>query len=283
MEGGADHTRPRTKYDRNVIASRTSSDESETELLLMRVNDDVTVRGVRESGWRRFNNAYALHRANKIILIDTGLQRHASLLHDVVSLAAASGSSYTGTLRDVETVLLTHWHDDHVGGCSALPTATKYLHAHDLVRLTSSPTDVLPLPVDRAVVSAVEPIEVGCHTPGSVAFHDRASRTLFIGDFLGDAWVDRSTGWTDVLPTIAEARVGVERLLDGRAGSVEGVSTFLAGLQRLRECDARFLCPGHGGVRRGDVERFLTVFITATERLLERTSHGAVVMRDAPE
>lgn len=86
----------------------------------------------------------------------------------------------------LDMVLNTHWHPDHAGGNAKLAEAT----GCTLV----GPAEVKRIaPVDRIVghgdvvmlgETRLEVIDVGGHTLGHIAYHDRAGRTAFVGDAL---------------------------------------------------------------------------------------------------
>ena len=141
-----------------------------------------------------------------VVLVDTGLPGKSAKIEQALADARRS-------VGDVRTILLTHWHADHVGGAAALHRrsgARTVAHALDapVIRgdapmpmtalqrvgkyLTGTPQ---PVPVDEAL-AADGPVSVpgfrAFHTPGHTAGHvsyllDRADGVLFAGDAAGGA------------------------------------------------------------------------------------------------
>jgi glyoxylase-like metal-dependent hydrolase (beta-lactamase superfamily II) len=146
-------------------------------------------------------HAYAVVVDNGVVLVDTGLPGRA----DKVVRAIEEARRRIG---EVHTILLTHWHPDHVGGVAELRRrsgARIVAHAGDASRISGAK----PRPRSRfmrvvgAVMPAPEPVPVdetltadgsisvpgftAFHTPGHTAGHasfllDRARGVLFAGD-----------------------------------------------------------------------------------------------------
>jgi len=145
--------------------------------------------------------AYAVVTDDGVVLVDTGLPGRA----DKVARAIVESRRQVG---QVQTILLTHWHPDHVGGVAELRRrsgARIVAHAGDALRISGArpgsrnrflrlAAAVLPapepVPVDEALtvdgpisIPGFSSIHTPGHTSGHVAFLlDRAGGLLFAGD-----------------------------------------------------------------------------------------------------
>jgi glyoxylase-like metal-dependent hydrolase (beta-lactamase superfamily II) len=141
-----------------------------------------------------------------VVLVDTGLPGKSGKIEQALAEARK-------TIGDVRTILLTHWHPDHVGAAAELHRrsgARTVAHSIDAPAITGVAMVPLttvqkiaglvvgraePVPVDETV-STDGPLSVpgfsAFHTPGHTAGHvsfllDRAGGVLFVGDAAGGA------------------------------------------------------------------------------------------------
>jgi len=167
------------------------------------------------------SNIYALESGRKVMLVDSGTG------DSIPSLDAwLSG-------REVERVLLTHGHADHVSGMHYI-SADGLMHKSDLEALEEintmfpgfkPPNNLDPLDAGEYVFGGfrLRVIETPGHTPGSVCFFEEKTGFLFSGD-----------------TKFAGGGVGRTDLPGGDPGELEKSLEKIAGLEYS------LLCPGHG-------------------------------------
>jgi glyoxylase-like metal-dependent hydrolase (beta-lactamase superfamily II) len=146
-------------------------------------------------------NAFAVVVDDGVVLVDTGIPGRADKITSAIEEAQRR-------IGEVHTILLTHWHPDHVGGVAELrrrSDAQIVAHAIDAPVISGAeprPTRGFmrvvaaimpapePVPVDETL-TADGPISVpgftAFHTPGHTAGHasfllDRGGGVLFAGD-----------------------------------------------------------------------------------------------------
>jgi glyoxylase-like metal-dependent hydrolase (beta-lactamase superfamily II) len=146
-------------------------------------------------------NAYAVIDDDGVVLVDTGLPGRADKIAGAIQDARRR-------IGEVHTILLTHWHPDHVGGAAELRRrsgARIVAHAMDAPVISGAAhhprsafmrvvAAIMPppesVPVDETL-TADGPISVpgfaAFHTPGHTPGHasfllDRAGGVLFAGD-----------------------------------------------------------------------------------------------------
>jgi glyoxylase-like metal-dependent hydrolase (beta-lactamase superfamily II) len=184
-----------------------------------------------------FVNSYTVRRGTTILLIDTTFSRRAKPL---VRAFHAAGVP----LEEVNRVLLTHHHVDHMGGAACLAEATHApvaCHGGDVEYVDGRRKQPMPLlmrllvrvhPVsvssilsDGDKVDGLSVLHVPGHTPGEIALYDAERRILYSGD------------------SVVEHRGRLT--LPGRRFASNLVQAVHS-LGRLRSLDIELLLPGHG-------------------------------------
>lgn len=186
--------------------------------------------------------SYVVRKADGIVLIDAGMNADGS---DVLEGVAQLGASP----QDVTTVLVTHWHQDHVAGLEAVKAitgATVYAHAREVPYLKGEAArrglvgavakripewsvlvlakgllgEALDRPVtpdalvdDGDVVAGMQVVSSPGHTPGHNCYFDPDHRALFAGDAL--AVIDGRVRFMSrpVTPDRPAARASMSKLL----------------------------------------------------------------------
>lgn len=193
-------------------------------------------------------NAYLVPEEDGLTLVDTTLKGGVKRI-----LAAAEGLD-----RPITRILLTHAHDDHVGGLDALaaqlPDAEVLISSRDARLLAGDLTldpgepqtklrgglkgaSTVPTRTIEAgeLVGSLRAVAAPGHTPGQLAFLDERDRTLLCGD-----------AYATVLGVATCAKPKALFPLPGVATWHR--PTAQASAEALRALDPAALAPGHGPV-----------------------------------
>ncbi len=133
--------------------------------------------------WERvdlgFVSAYVIARGSELAIVDTGNQGSEG---EILTVVEALG----GTWEDVNHVIATHAHGDHVGSIrkvmEAAAGASGYAGADDISNI-NAPRDLVSLS-DGDEVFGLQVIATPGHTPGSISVFDSDSGVLIAGDAL---------------------------------------------------------------------------------------------------
>ena len=124
-----------------------------------------------------FVSAYVLVRGSEIAIVDAGTPGNTAKFDEVIKSAGLGWS-------DVNHVILTHHHGDHVGGLNeildAATAATIYAGAADIPEITA-PQPIQPV-LDGDEVFGMQIIGTPGHTAGHVSVYDPVGSLLVAGD-----------------------------------------------------------------------------------------------------
>jgi glyoxylase-like metal-dependent hydrolase (beta-lactamase superfamily II) len=140
------------------------------------------VSGAVAGDWRRVSMsyvaAYILVRKSEVAIVDLGLAGSEPAIEEGLKAAGTGWGS-------VKHIVLTHLHDDHVGGLAEiapLVTATIYAGAGDLASIIS-PKPLKPL-TDGDEVFGMRVVDTPGHTLGHISVFEPATGILVAGDAL---------------------------------------------------------------------------------------------------
>ena len=156
-------------------ATTTPDTQSET--------DDQDSTPAATLRWERVNfdfvSAYVLVRDGRVAIVDTGTSGN----DERIDMALANLGVGWG---DVDHIVLTHLHGDHIGGLPAVlaaaDTAVPYAGEADVAGISSS--RAITAVNDGDEIFGLEVIATPGHTPGSISMLDEAEGLLIAGDAL---------------------------------------------------------------------------------------------------
>ena len=135
-----------------------------------------------------FANVYLIEKGEKLLLIDAGLPgEYEKVLKYIEKLGYVP--------EDVEVIIVTHAHYDHVGSLKDLKDATgakvaahkdevPYLKGEKTYRREIEPVDVEIELNDGDEIEGLRVIHSPGHTPGSICLLDLETKALFVGDLV---------------------------------------------------------------------------------------------------
>ncbi|MCK5043030.1 MAG: MBL fold metallo-hydrolase [Candidatus Aenigmarchaeota archaeon] len=203
---------------------------------IKKINDDIHL--IKLGGLE--SNIYLI---KKKVLIDTGLGYHKKMLEEALD-------SLDIKFTDIERIIFTHAHYDHIGGKNLFTNAKTAIHKDDASILkqgdstkscafafkkTLKPKEADLILNDNDIIRIddmkLDIIHTPGHTEGSICLHDENSKILFTGDTIFSDTIGR----TD-LP-----------------GSNE--KNMIESLNKLKDLEISKILPGHGNIIDTDAEK----------------------------
>lgn len=223
------------------------------------VAKNVYVLAIWDASWKSYNNCYFIIEEKGVTVVDSGKIQHAQYIEQ-------SLHSIGKKPEDVVLFLATHGHEDHVQAASLFKNATKFIHPNerDMIEYPEPDQFYYELP-NQGIFQDFECNLVGYHTPGSVVFYHKPTKTLFTGDFLcffgdplsADGLVSEGNELREAWLTYLKAG-GVPK---------EHLDSFLNGLKTIQQFNPTALCSGHGGVLAGDIKEFVSELLKVGDEL----------------
>jgi glyoxylase-like metal-dependent hydrolase (beta-lactamase superfamily II) len=131
-----------------------------------------------------FVNAYVLVRGNEVAVVDTGVAGSQSKIEEVITAAGRAWG-------DVRHVILTHYHQDHIGSMDAVmaaaTNATAYAGPLDIPQIKASAP--LQAVSDGQDIFGLQVVYTPGHTPGHISIYDPTGSALITGDALSNSGV----------------------------------------------------------------------------------------------
>lgn len=193
----------------------------------------MKVTKIRDDVWKfkGVGSVYLIKNDDKWILIDAGdEQDRESLTREIAKVVA---------LGEVDVILLTHLHYDHLGGLDLFPNAKVFasgVELQDYVENARGFHFYVNKKVDKILRDKAKRLKgsgfgfkilkVPGHTRGSVAFLDEKRKLLFSGDTIFGGGIE---GRTDLPNSVEEKMEGSVKML-----------------RKLVIEKGLALCPGHG-------------------------------------
>jgi glyoxylase-like metal-dependent hydrolase (beta-lactamase superfamily II) len=192
------------------------------------------------------SNVYLLEDEDPIV-VDTGTGMYADTILEELSRIVP--------LKKVGRIVLTHCHYDHLGGAAEFQKATGakvYLHEAEAIPILAGDSSLAisgmfgqklkqlklePLKTGQKLKCGSTELEVlhtPGHSPGSIALHDKESRSAIVGDTV-----------------FCDGGVGRWDLPGGDLGQL------ISSLKRLAELGLKNMYPGHGPYAEGDAPMHL--------------------------
>lgn len=230
--------------------------------VIKEIADNLLAIALWDSSWNSYNNCYLIVRGNGFTLIDCCKSAQEDALLSALSEIDVDPS-------DVQKLVATHGHQDHVGTSDLFTHAEKWIHIGDKDLLSEEQCREFRF-LDQAygTVCGLAFASLGHHTSGSIALYDSATQCLFCGDHIG--FFGDELPAEGVLTFGKDLRAKTIDFVTNWAASPEDRSkyrfdAFVDGLRVLRSFSGpNLLATGHGPVLRDQIPEFLDSVLAVT-------------------
>ncbi|MEA3229435.1 MAG: MBL fold metallo-hydrolase [archaeon] len=184
-----------------------------------------------------------IYLIKKKILIDTGLGTHQKMLKEAFKKLDLDFS-------DIERIIFTHAHYDHINGRSLFKKAKTAIHKEDAKIIETGDSlkscafafgktlkpQKIDLKLEDSDIIRIDNIKLDVihtpgHTEGSICLHDKKEKIIFTGDTI----FSDAIGRTDLPNSIP--------------------SEMNESLKKLKELDITVILPGHGSIIDKDAKK----------------------------
>jgi glyoxylase-like metal-dependent hydrolase (beta-lactamase superfamily II) len=208
------------------------------------------------------SNVYLAIDGKEILVIDTGTSGNAK---KIVAYIQKIGHQ----VSEVSTIILTHYHMDHVGSAKELKDLTNAkvaAHLEDadfvagkkpfpkpkniLFRAVSSFIKPTPVEVDVVLkdgdrIGNLTVISVPGHSPGSIALFDEQRKVLFVGDTL---------------------RFDASKVTGAPKQFTWDAAKEKESIEKMSKLDFDIMLPGHGEVLKANASKAVKEFLESNEK-----------------
>lgn len=224
------------------------------ENIIKKITDEVSGIAIWSDEWDTYTNCYIVKEDRAIFLIDTVRKEHSE---DLIKLL----SSENIDRLNINTVIATHGHRDHIGNIGLFENAGKFIHNCDKGIVEENERKLYKiLDGEKGRLLNFEWIKLGIHTPGSIVLYHKATKTLFVGDYIffsgfplpQDGLVSEAPEMRDFWFEFISSGEFSKYLKQQNVDPLDIARDF----ERLGTYDADYLCTGHGVVLKHNIPSF---------------------------
>jgi flavorubredoxin len=225
------------------------------ENMIKQLSDEVLGIAVWSSEWNTYINCYILRDGEGFFLIDTINKDNGKELLNLLSSVNIDKSN-------INTVIATHGHGDHIGNINLFENASKFIHNNDITIAQKNEQECYKvLHGERGILFEFEWMLLGGHTPGSMVLYHKKTKTLFAGDYIcffgfplpQDGLISEGLETRDFWLEFITSGELSNQLQSQNINPLD----VARGIQTLGVYDTEYLCTGHGVILKHNVPSFL--------------------------